>query len=121
MGPDNRDAWEQERRSTAGSPRLGIERDDFERDRARIIHTAAFRRLQGKTQIFGVGEHDFYRTRLTHSMEAAQIGQGIVYTLRKKETSDIKPTFKGVWPTEANFALLPFRDTRHGQSPRPHK
>ncbi len=52
-------------------------RDDFERDRARIIHSSAFRRLQGKTQIMSPGYLDFYRTRLTHSLEVAQISKGI--------------------------------------------
>ena len=52
-------------------------REAFERDRARIIHSSAFRRLQGKTQIMSPGYLDFYRTRLTHSLEVAQISKGI--------------------------------------------
>ncbi len=50
-------------------------------DRSRIINSVAFRRLQSKTQVHGVGESDFFRTRLTHSMEVSQVGNSIVNRL----------------------------------------
>jgi dGTPase len=52
-------------------------RTPFRRNRDRLIHNAAFRRLQGKTQVFLSGEYDFYRTRLTHSIEVSQIAGSI--------------------------------------------
>jgi len=55
----------------------GDVRSDFEIDRDRIIHSSAFRRLQAKTQVYGAGLMDFYRTRLTHSIEVAQISKAI--------------------------------------------
>ena len=61
-------------------------RSDFERDRDRIIHCSAFRRLEGKTQVFTPGLDDYYRTRLTHSIEVAQIGRTIAKALALNES-----------------------------------
>lgn len=62
-------------------------RDPYERDRTRVIHCPAFRRLQRKTQILGTDEGDFHRTRLTHSLEVASIGRSIVRNLAAKKDS----------------------------------
>ena len=65
-------------------------REYYDIDYARIIHSASFRRLQGKTQIFTLGANDFYRTRLTHSIEVSQIAVGILQRLKKKGNSEAK-------------------------------
>lgn len=67
---------------TQGGSRKTDYRSAFQIDRDRIIHAHAFRKLQSKTQVFLSGEYDFYRTRLTHSMEVAQIGRSICHYLR---------------------------------------
>ena len=69
-----RDSWNGERGSDY--------RSVFHQDRDRMMFTPAFRRLQSKTQVFQAGEYDFYRTRLTHSLEVASIAKSIAVWLR---------------------------------------
>ncbi|EAQ65424.1 deoxyguanosinetriphosphate triphosphohydrolase-like protein [Marinomonas sp. MED121] len=84
---DRLSIW-QERQSGPVTSRDNDYRTPYQRDRARIIHSAAFRRLQSKTQILAIRQNDYSRTRLTHSLEVAQIGNGIVHHLRCANSPD---------------------------------
>ncbi|MGP8308744.1 anti-phage deoxyguanosine triphosphatase [Vibrio sp. YIC-376] len=86
----------QERHDDEHKIRRDDHRSPYQRDRARILHSAAFRRLQAKTQVHGNSLEDFHRTRLTHSLEAAQLGTGIVAQLKKKQ-----PEFRDLLPSDS--------------------
>ena len=81
-------------------------RNPFQRDRARILHSSAFRRLQAKTQIVGIGKDDFYRTRLTHSLEVSQIGTGILAHLHQQTDVLANPELLSALPSDALIESL---------------
>lgn len=68
--------------------RKNEKRDEFQRDYGRLIHSPAFRRLHGKSQVFGAGSGDYYRNRLTHTLEVAQIAR-VISTFLLKEATDL--------------------------------
>lgn len=69
-------------------------RTEWRRDAARVIHSSAFRRLQGKTQLYPVKESDFFRNRLTHSLEVGQIAKSIAIRLNETEEFLRSPEMK---------------------------
>ncbi len=91
-------------------PRDNDVREYHDIDYARIIHSASFRRLQGKTQIFTLGANDFYRTRLTHSIEVSQIARGIVQQLEKKVNPKVQ---KFLPPPNLMAAITAAHDLGH--------
>ena len=101
-------------------------RTDFQRDRDRIIHSKAFRRLKHKTQVFLSPESDHYRTRLTHTLEVSQIARTLARALRLNEDlteaialgHDLGHTPFGHAGERALNELLPFEFTHYEQSVR---
>ncbi len=85
MQTGSMDAFLLERKYEEPPPSARDHRHATERDRGRILHSSAFRRLQGKTQVFGIGQADFYRTRLTHSIEASQLARAIAQNMIDEE------------------------------------
>jgi dGTPase len=96
------DYTREHRGSGTGASRSEPYRSDFRRDYARLIHCAAIRRLTGKTQLFPGFESDFFRNRLTHSMEVAQIAKSIAIKLNYEEDD----FFSAVGPIDTDLVEI---------------
>ena len=88
------------------------ERNEYQKDKSRVIHSSAFRRLQAKTQVMGVGEGDFHRTRLTHSIEASQIGEGLLDSLKLRSKAP-EEALEWLPPTDLMAASCLAHDLGH--------
>jgi dGTPase len=90
-------------------------RSCFQRDRDRIIHCGAFRRLKYKTQVFVYHEGDYYRTRLSHSIEVAQIARSIARALALNEDLAEVAPFGGFDHNEQTFRVLTLLERRYAE------
>lgn len=102
----SKDDWAR-RGAARSSPKLAKEkyRSEARRDFARLVHCPSYRRLQGKTQLFPSHESDFFRNRLTHSIEVAQIAKSIAIRLNSTEAF-LKPSAMKIDTDVVEFAGL---------------